>query len=270
MGWSANGLPRARRYHPQLNWTKPERFRAQELRESRGGRPGLSGLNKPFCGRKATLNTRDTTAPSTDFRRNFTSVPERCRGHSVRLSTQCPMPHPQSSVTTLSLTVWPFCLPWLAFRALAGQLPAARATGGSSPSRNLIVLRFQSWQNELKFITFWYGKCSHNFVSFFFGGGGGGGLKCLQRVIRCCLMQNMFFEQYARSIVCIWYSGKSAVFFFFFNVGFFREKSIFHWWHDQKPRISKICPMAQSARLRNQVAVSGDGQRWSLAAASWR
>ena len=37
---------------------KTEDGRAQELCESRGGRPGLPVLDKPhgFCGRKATLN----------------------------------------------------------------------------------------------------------------------------------------------------------------------------------------------------------------------
>ena len=35
----------------------PKRFRAQELREGRGGRPGLLIRNSPhgLCGRKATL-----------------------------------------------------------------------------------------------------------------------------------------------------------------------------------------------------------------------
>ena len=63
------------------------------------------------------------------------------------------------------------------------------------------------------------------FFFFFWGGGGGGGSKCLQRVIWFYLTQNMFFEQYARSIVCIWYSGKSAVFWkcwiYFVNSRFF-------------------------------------------------
>ena len=40
-----------------------QNFRAQELYESRGGRPGLSAPNSPYglCGRKATLNWNSDT-----------------------------------------------------------------------------------------------------------------------------------------------------------------------------------------------------------------
>ena len=52
--------------HTKFGFYTLHRFRVQELCESRGGRPGLPGPNKPygFCGRKATLNRITPFRPS--------------------------------------------------------------------------------------------------------------------------------------------------------------------------------------------------------------
>ena len=49
----------------ELEGMREKGFRAQQLCESRGGRPGLPVPNKPygFCGREATLNWKEKLRP---------------------------------------------------------------------------------------------------------------------------------------------------------------------------------------------------------------